>query len=395
MANKSNKILVTGLYPKVAKSLDKGTLKFKRLVGKFIEERQIFLYDIAPYSRITFSLEDGKKLFDTLDISEQEVLNALSKTYYYDIPKFNPIAAKDPFTVLMIMVIRYFILKKKHTELKLANIYLSFSGKFYPSIHFSSFPKVQPIEHKSVMEYAVNHKLNQQFDLKKEGTVIKALEVRADTWINTYDKRFKECDDEDVVYVIQQLHDRIKSFMQNIAEVYYDVYEDKDSYLNYESDSLGEEDYRIADNDMYKIERAVENTMNAINGVNADFLACKTATMKNDYVKAEELKNIVELVLQDNDNIPLIKELIGLLITIYFNNSKTKDLHNIAFISFSISLKPNTKDKNVLRQKEIVEKLLNENSPAYRRRKRRPATKTAYHRAILIYFSLVAYNANK
>lgn len=391
---KENNVILKYLYPKISKSLSANYSKLKRTIGKFIDKNSVSLYDIAPYSMIPFTLDDYNEFFKAINISEAEIVSILEKTYYYDIPNFNPIAAKNPFTIAMIMVIRYFIMKGKTKEQELCSIYLSFSGKFYPSIFHGSFPKFPPSENKSVMEFVVNNKLSQQFDLKREGNIINSIKSRANTWLNKYKSRFKDCEDDDVVYVVQQLHDRIKSFMINIAQVYYEVYKNKDSYLNYESDSLGEEDYRITDNDISKIERAVERTMNKINGVNADYSLCKTATDANKTVTSDELKNIIELILQNNDNLNIIKELIRILITLYFQTTDKKDLSNVRFISTSIQLKPNTKNKYVLRQKEILNDLLDDNSPAYRRRKHRLDTKNAYNKALLYYIVLLIFFAN-
>ena len=134
-------------------------------------------------------------------------------------------------------------------ELELATIYLSFSGKFYPSIHYSSFPKVEPNQYRHIMEYVVNNKLTNKFDLKIHGSVLGAVKSIGLTWINSYEDLFKTSDDEDIVYLIQQLHNRIKSFMKNIATLYYETYDNKDSYLTYDSDNLDEDSYRLADND--------------------------------------------------------------------------------------------------------------------------------------------------
>jgi hypothetical protein len=76
-------------------------------------------------------------------------------------------------------------------------------------------------------------------------------------------------------------------------------------------------------------------------------------------------------------------------------NSKDKDIKNIDFISTSITPKPNTKNTNILREKEIVEDWLNENSPSYRKRRSREATKSSYHKSVITYFTLCIYSANK
>ena len=83
------------------------------------------------------------------------------------------------------------------------------------------------------------------------------------------------------------------------------------------------------------------------------------------------------------------------MVSVYFTSSKTKDVRDIEFISFTIKAKPNTKDKNILRQGEIIEKFLSENSVAYNRRKSRIATRLSYNRAILTYFTLIINQSNK
>ena len=76
-------------------------------------------------------------------------------------------------------------------------------------------------------------------------------------------------------------------------------------------------------------------------------------------------------------------------------NSKDKDVASIEFVSKSITSKPNTKNKNILRQKEIIENWLDENSAQYRKRKSRESTKSSYYKSILTYYVLQMNKANK
>lgn len=390
---KNTDVLVKELYPLVSNIMSKNNNKFKQVVSRFIDRRSALLYDTCPCDRIYFGSEDKDDFYNSMGISEKQVNIILQKTYYYGIARFNPEAAKDEFTVTVLMIIRYFYLKKMQKELELATIYLAFSGKFYPSIHYGSYPIVQPSEYRHIMEYVINNKLSNKYDIKREGSVFGAVRSICLTWLDTYADKLKECDDEDVVYLIQQLHNRIKSFMKNIAEVYYEVYNNKDEYMTYDSDNMGEESYRLADNDSLKIERHVEKTMSYLNNTSVDYKLCKMASDSN--VKTDEVKGIIELILNENNNLPLIKELIRLIISEYFANSKDKDIRDIDFITFSITPKPNSKNPCVLRQKEIVELFLNENSPAYRKRRSREATKNSYHKSIMTYFVLLIHNANK
>ena len=112
-------------------------------------------------------------------------------------------------------------------------------------------------------------------------------------------------------------------------------------------------------------------------------------------VKTEEVKSIIESIVKNTDNLDEVRELVSLIVTNYFKASKNKDVRDIEFISYSIKPKPNTKDKDIIRQYQIVDQFLCENSVAYNRRKSREATKNSYNRAVLSYFVLVINQSNK
>lgn len=388
---KVTRVAVNKIYPIVEKSLQKNTPAYKKNVQEFIKNRSKDLYDIVPVRRIPFGFEDIDSFFKAMKIDKNEITQCLSETYYWNM-NFNPRAAKDEFTMTMMMVIRYFLLKNKQTDAEISTIYLAFSGKFYPSIHSQKF-KIPPEKYRHIMEYVLNNVLTQKYDLKREGSVFGAVRSICKTWLRTYTPKFKNPDDEDVADMIQQLHGRIKSFLGNIAAAYYDTYEKRDSYFAYASDSNDQDSFRIADNDSLLAERCVENAMNWITTKQVDYKLCKWASDKN--VKVDEIKSIIESIQEDSDNLLLIREMMQLIIADYFSTSKNKDVTSYEFINKSIVAKPNSKNKYVIRQKEIIEYFLDENSPAYRKRKSRPDTKSSYYKSILTYYVLVINESNK
>jgi len=388
---KVTRVAVNKIYPIVEKSLQKNTPAYKKNVQEFIKDRSKDLYDIVPVRRIPFGSEDIDSFFKAMKIDKNEITQCLSETYYWNM-NFNPRAAKDEFTMTMMMVIRYFLLKNKQTDAEISTIYLAFSGKFYPSIHSQKF-KIPPEKYRHIMEYVLNNVLTQKYDLKREGSVFGAVRSICRTWLRTYTPKFKNPDDEDVADMIQQLHGRIKSFLGNIAAAYYDTYEKRDSYFAYASDSNDQDSFRIADNDSLLAERCVENAMNWITTKQVDYKLCKWASDKN--VKVDEIKSIIESIQEDSDNLLLIREMMQLIIADYFSISNNKDVTSYEFINKSIVAKPNSKNKYVIRQKEIIEYFLDENSPAYRKRKSRPDTKSSYYKSILTYYVLVINESNK
>lgn len=390
---KITEVIDKEIYPIVQGTLSKSLSKYKSLMSKFMNARSTSLYDTFPATRCTYGQQDADELYAVFGKSEKELQEIINKTYYSQIPNFNPRTAKSPVTVLAICIVKYFLSKNDKTNLDVAIIYMSFSGGFYPSIHYGSYPAAVPADYRWVCDYVVNNELSQKFDLKRTGSVIGTIQSIGKTWVDAYSDKLKgKTDDEEYVYVIQQLHMRIKSFIQNTAEIYYKCYQNKD-YLTYDSDDMSEDNFRLTENDSTKIDTITTRAMTWITTHDVDYRLCKMCSDAN--VKTEEIKSIIESIVKNTDNIDTVKELVSLIVSNYFKASKNKDVRDIEFISFSIKAKPNTKDKDVLRQNEIVDKFLCENSIAYNRRKSREATKNSYNRAVLTYFVLIINQSNK
>lgn len=389
--DKDTKAILEKAYPEVDKALSNPSNinRWKMFMSKFIQRRQQQLYSNMPSQQMYYSAEDVAEWFRSTGISRRVVGDAIKETYYNRMANFNPAYAKDDSTIALLCMVKYFKDHKMDKELTLSLINISFSGKFYPSIFYGSF-KYPPAEH--VMEYVVNYMLNNKFELVKQGTVVGAVRSVSETWVSSYDDRFADFEDEDCCYLVQQLHNRIGSFIHNIAELYYKAYEDRD-HIVYDSDNEDEDDYHIANNDSYRIDSAVGKAMADITQKGVDYINCKRSS--NDNVKFNELKSIIENILSTDENLTLVKEYLELLVTLYFEAYSSKDVKDLSFISFSIKPVPNSKSKMVLRKKEIMDILLLNNSENFAIRRNRAATESAYYRAINAYFALTIQKANK
>lgn len=389
--------ILNEVYPMIESKMDSSTISsYKRLIGQFIQSRSESLYDTAPCDRIPFTKTDEDNVFNLFKINPKDITDSVSNTFYGKIQAFNKLAlpAKDECTLTLLCIVRYFLLNKKkyEKELEMSLIHLCFSGKYYPIIHWESYKTFTPAKYRHIMDYAVSQ-LSQKFNLVKYGSVLKAVLSTAYTWLETYeDDRFKTFDDEDVVYLVQQLNSRLRSFMQEIAEVYYKAYDNKD-YISYDSDDMSEDGYRLADNDSFKAERAVEKAIDKIVSSGVDMEAATKASRGR--IKVNELRSIIDTLTSDKKYLVEIKELIRLLVVEYMHNSTDKDIGTINFVTTSTSSKPNTKNPNIIRIKELLESWLDDSSPNYRKRKSRTATKLAYNKSVLIYFTLVTYKANR
>ena len=396
MADYTNitKVIVKDLYPLVAKSLDKNLNKFKAAMADFFNYNHKQIYDVAPYDIIYHRASDIDKLFASLGFTENDVIKIMENCFYWKIP-YNPGAAKEPYVVVMMMAIRYFLLNKKMKEAEISTVYLAFSGKFYASIFTGhAFPKAPPSNHREVMDYVVNNMLTNKHDLKSQGTMFGAIKSMGNTWMDTYHDLIcdKDLDDNEVGSLIQQLRDRERNFMMNIARLFYNAYENK-TYLNYETDNWSStEEFRITTNDSLRATKCTDIAVNYMVNNSVSLNICNKC--KDQNVKATEIKDIMESVISNKENLNDLNRVINILICDFIRNYPDKTVGSVDFIAHSIKMKPNTKDEYIIELKETILKWLDENSPNYRRRKNRKATAISYYKSILTYITLCISAAN-
>ena len=374
------------IYPLIEKYMKTNKRKYDNHVKKFIKDRIKELGETAPYSRIIQSETQKEEFWKDTGLDKKELSNFMCHTYYANI-SIKPVAAKDVYTMTLLNIVRYFYMHNMKNDLEMAMIHLSFSGKCYPSVHYNSFP-ILPYPH--VMDYVINNKLSYKYDIKKYGTILESIKSLNQTWISTYNARVKQWDDSDVVYMLDQLLDRMKSFMKNIATEYYKAYK-AEEYLAYSSDSIDEDDYRLADSNSLKTARAVENGMNYITTGKVNFTLCRTVSSSN--VNTNQVKALIETIISDKNNIPLLRELMTIIVSEFYKDKPTGNINSAEFIVHSIKPRPNTNNKEILRMKEIQQIFLNQ-SDEYIKRMKRTATKISYIKALQSYIVYSIYNSN-
>ena len=387
-------VIIDKLYPLVAPAIEKNLNKFKNCISDFINANHKQLYDVGPYDIIYFKRSDAEKMFKALGISENEVLEIMEDCFFWRIP-YNPPCAKEPYILVLMCIIRYFLIHKKQKEAEITTCYLAFSGKVYASLFVgAAFPKAPPSKYRAVMDYVINNKLTNKHSLKSEGTLFGAVKAQMNTWLDTYGPDLVgRADDDDIGKMIQQVRDRVKSFLMNIAKLYYEAYENK-LYLNYETierDCLAWDD--ITDNDSLRASRYTENAINYMVTNAVSLQMCNKC--KDENVKASEVKDIMTAIITDKTNIEQLTRVTNILICDFMRNYPGKSINSIDFMAHSLVQKPNSKDKYIIELNQTLVSWLDENSPNYRRRKNRIATANSYKRACLTYLTLAIVAANK
>ena len=380
---KMTNVIATELYSFIEDKIAKNENRYKAHLANFFNKNHDIMYDIGPYDIIYYTKTDINNLFNSLGITEKQVSDILKGCYWYG-KDINPPCVKEPYVEVIMVIILYFLKHKKQKEAEISIIYLAFSGKFYASLFAKWFP-IPPSKYRSTMDYVVNNMLNDKFDLKTTGSVFGAVRKLSITTLETYKNEIlTDCEDEDIKYFVQQLRDRESAFLNKVAKLYYNAFENK-YYLNYESDNVTDADeFRITDSDATIAARITENAVNFMLVNNVDLSICNE--FKDANLRPTELRDIIEAIVSDKHNINQMYRVCNILICDFMRNNHGVRVDNIAFIEYSLKEKPNSKDKYIIELQEIIMSWLDENSPNYRRRKSRKATAIAYRKAIKYYF---------
>ena len=385
-------VIFTDMYPIVEAALNKNSNKFKNMMTGFFKKNSEKIHDVAPYDNINFSASDEAAIFTSLGLDKNKLL-AISKTvFYYDIPH-DPQAAKETYIQVLMCAVRYYLKKNKLKEAQLTTLFLCFSGKIYASLFYGQFQKVYPKKYKAVMDYVVNNMLTNKSYVKEQGSVFGAMVLIANTWVNTYSKQLtaKDTDDDEVSKLIQQLRNRVKSFLKKISNAYYKAYENK-NYLNFESDKVdSDSDFRLTQNNTLVATKYTEMSITFLTTENVSMKICTQCADEN--IRAIELKGIMEAILLDKQNLADIRRVVNIIICDFIKNYPNKPVGGVDFIAHTIKAKPNVKDGYVLEMRKIILSLLDENSPNYRRRKSRHSTAISYYYCVMKYLAFAISSA--
>ena len=379
-------IILDELYPLIKEKMSNAKIEreFVKNVNVFFNNNANQLHDIAPYNRIYFNKADEDRFFASIGITRDQIINIIKKCYFYDI-NFNPECAKDPVTEAMFCIIRFYLLEGQNKKAIMATLYTLLTGKFYASLHYG-FWKYGT--NKAVMDYVINNDLTDKFDLKKEGTIYKALYKLAETYILKYQAvlKKKEIDDETMTKHMQQLRDREKSFLRNISNAYYEAYNDK-RYLNYEFQVDDETTFRITENDAATAARITRNTVNKLASEETDMRICNYASdITKNKIRVVAIKDIMSAITGDKTNFEALGRLINISICLYMEefDIRKNPIGGPVFISEVIKPTPNTKNKYYIEKKNILVSLIEKVSVEYKRCTRED-TRNNYQRAVLTY----------
>jgi hypothetical protein len=353
--------------------------KLSGYVKKYIDTNNEILYANSPLHRLHFSDDrDRKVVFQLAGVEDKYIGEIIKKV---DAIKSSWKIVNSSFNILMALVIRQYSRDKDKDMLNNALLFLTLS--FYSSLHFKYF-KFLPNE--NVMNYTINN-LNNKFLFKQYGVIVKALIHTALKSHEKYEKELLRGTDVDIVNYLMFLNTRLNNLMKNFTSEYMKNSRDK-NYLNTEKDSHNEEDYYETDNVSLAIARLSGQATNKFYSSELNDKFIRVSSKFSD-VSPVTLQQALHSIKEGEKE--KIKLLVQSILQVYLIDGKNtyESVGSQKFIAYCISVysKSNTKDKNILTIKKLLDYFLKNNSNRYSETERE-ATRVSYRKALFMYMVL-------
>lgn len=370
------------VYPMVKTNMDKNSRLYLNYISKYVDKNSEILFDNGISKRPYFGGEDINILYKITGTQEKDLKYYIKESRQ---TKQSWVIFNKPENWIMTLLIKYFMDKKDEKNLDKAIMYFALS--FYPSIHYNAFPKGLPNE--NVMDYTINT-LSNKYDIKRLGSLFKAMYKIAKNCHIKYADTLKDeniCDRYILEYIMY-MRTRIKNFVIEIADKYYENLENK-HYMNYDSENRSDNGFYEVDNISFVVERLAGKVTNEILSSSVDIriaeMSAKICKVSTSSVKSA-IHNIIQHESQNIKifNTKILQEYLVVLGNEVYSIGSTKFINECD----KMYSKSNTNNENIIVIKEILDRWLSQNCEKYIKVER-AATKSSFRRAVFLYFVFV------
>jgi hypothetical protein len=379
-------MIKNNIYPRIDKIFPSQKMNMIKSIFNYIDKNHEILKSATLTYRPSFSDTDREAVFNAMGISAGEMLEEIKKSK--DIDGDRNISG-NPFYIACILLAGYCLNKKDDATAKLLIVYMSIN--MYTSIHFK-YVKFNATE--EVMNYTIS-KLDNSYDLKKEGTLLKLIESNTETVINTYRNDLLKSEDDRLGYFANAVHTRLNSKIKKVFNRYY-KYKDSGEYLNLDSESNIPDEYRVISND-YQAISALANKVfiNFIMG-KIPREVTKFAIVGTDV--SETKFNTLVADIKEEDDDAAMRSFIMHMITyaVYYNQMPFQYISTGKYLTIMKSgYTSNTNSEEMRKIKEQLDTWINDNASKYGRTSYGKTAANGYKKAIYNYFMYSIYNDAK
>lgn len=351
----------------------------------YVDENSEILLSLDLSNRYSFADKDREVIYHAIGISEAEMIAQIKNSKY--INKSNKIQS-NPFYISCILLMSRLLELKDEKTAQMVMVYMSLM--MYTSIHKGFFKYKN---NKQIMDYTIAH-LDKSYRIREMNSLYSFLQDNASVAFTTYKDRIKKADDQDLTYVTDALWVRIKGKIRKIANAFYKNYE-QGNYLNADSSSYDENEYREIDNDAFAIEGLVNKVFIKLLNHQFDDRFIKYSITRSD-VSYQKLKNLIDDII-DADDQNRVRKYLSTNIE-YFMQHSGKGFEYISrgeYISYMKSIYTSNSDNEQLKYiKTILDQWLDEHMISAGRTNYGRTARINYKKSLFMFFIFVInYNA--
>jgi len=367
------------IYPIIQKNLPNHTKELITGIAKFVDRNSGILLSMDLSTRFSFGDYDRELVYNACGVTEDQMKDIIKKSGIHSSNKIQ----SNPFYVTCILAIKYFLDKNKKEEAATLSVYMELN--MYTSAHFGF---AEYGANKNIMDYTIAN-LDQSFILRRMKSLFDFLRDNSDTWLQKYTPQIKTASDKNISDVIDALWTRVKAKLKPIFNRYYENHK-SGNYLNYDSDSYSEEDYHIADNDAYAIDRLSNKVYLKL--INHQFdRRFITYSITSSTVSKDKLTMLIDDIISDDTDHD-VQEYISSVIEYYCIHAQ-QNIEMVGkgeFISYlNSAYNSNTSVDQMVFVKKTLERWLVENMAKYGKVNYGKTAKLNYKKALFMFFIFV------
>ena len=369
------------LFDKVSNSLkNKENLSlYSETIAKYLAANHESYYGEGPSTRPIYPTAYIDKYINMVGLKSNEIDSVLKSSKNVKSSWF----MLKPYNIANALATRYFLLTKNIDYIRYTTWYLIV--ELYPPLHYRYF-KYNINE--ACMQYTINN-LSGKFNIKSADSLFSLLSDTCMKAVDLHEDKLKEGTDIAFVNYLQDIQSRLNSLLKNIANVYYDNYENR-RFLSTERESFDEDNYHEADSNSYAIENITNKVVSHLVVHGPDLKIVQLAAKTNN-VSVNEMRNYADAMITD-DHRSDIKQIVESILFLYLFNEEPGEIHSPDSIGtnefmlhcLKIYKKSNTTNKNILKIKDILNKWLDD--VGLSSKTSRPATIGSFKKAFYTFF---------
>jgi len=355
--------------------------KYCKIIESYINENSKILNHNTPSFKLGYDIDPIYKL---LNITDQQITAIYKQVKYENQALSRNKVAHNQRYVLLTSLIFYFKFKQKDKATQLTLLYLAcviYSGLY------KRYYKYEPND--NIMQYTYN-RINSQFLFKRHQTVLKTIAAVTVKNDETNAPRLMKKNDTEIFSYIISLYTRLSFVMKNFAREFY-IDQKSKNYLN-QTLEVTDDNIEDTDNISYNIESITQKVIFKFAGNPLDTQLIKNITRMNNVPYSTFFNALADMKKNHMDQITIM---IRKIISLYLEDSnRPESINSRMFVNKCMNYfrnSKNSKNKEILDIKDILEDLMTKSCPKYVESKRN-ATKISYKKTLYLYIVLFIAN---